>query len=284
MFVYNNIFSSTNGSGMGHQNTIVRNNDTPFFMSNNLFEGTVDSRWVAMDAKPQIGSPLFDSLGVDKDQYWLEGGSPAVDNGTPVPGPAVLGAGYGVFENIPVYPDVDFYGNPIDLVSGTPNIGACNVKYDVEENMIVSSDTSFSGDTITIIDSTVTCKTYSKTVPSDPEYTKTICDTSISIKTIIQEDTTSTIVKSVTRAQNNWLVYPDPANSRIQMISQTNISGDVHVSLVDLRGKIVQTFRKSVHPGENEFVLKLESGLSNGIYILNIRNKSDSHSRRIVLY
>lgn len=128
IFIYNNIFSSTNGSGMGRQQSIVRDNDTPFFMSNNLFEGNVDNRFVAMDAKPQLGSPLFKDTGEQNNAYELQAGSPAMDQGTPLRGPVVKGAGYGVFKDVPAYPDVDFYGNPIDLSSGTPNIGAANNK------------------------------------------------------------------------------------------------------------------------------------------------------------
>ncbi|MGA9651460.1 hypothetical protein [Pedobacter sp.] len=41
---------------------------------------------------------------------------------------AIPSAGKGKFVNVPAYPDVDFYGNPIDLSRGTPNIGACNTK------------------------------------------------------------------------------------------------------------------------------------------------------------
>lgn len=282
MFVYNNIFSSTNGSGMGHQNTVVRDNDTPFFMSNNLFEGTVDNRWVAMDAKPQIGSPLFDSTGADNDKYSLILGSPALDNGAAVTGPPVIGAGYGVFKDIPVYPDVDFYGNPVDLESGIPNIGACNVKYPYEEDLTVISDTVFMGDTIVVTDTSISCKTYSKS--TDPEFMETRCDTSVAIKSIHIEDTTSTSVNYVLKPKNNWLIYPDPAGSRIKMISKSNLSGEVDITLVDLRGRTVQADQRTLHPGQKEFDLILESSPDNGIYILNIRTQGTSHSRRIILY
>lgn len=129
IFVYNNIFSSINGSGMGHQNTVVRSNDTPFLMTNNLFEGTVDNRFINMDSMPEMGSPMFTGEGDGKYVYQLQEGSAAIDRGIPMRGPVVPGAGKGVFMDITAYPEVDFYGNPIDLFSGTPNIGACNVKY-----------------------------------------------------------------------------------------------------------------------------------------------------------
>ncbi|MEM9987281.1 MAG: T9SS type A sorting domain-containing protein, partial [Bacteroidota bacterium] len=54
--------------------------------------------------------------------------SPAIDRGVAILGPEVQYAGQGVFADIPAYPTVDFYGNPVDLGSGTPNLGACNAK------------------------------------------------------------------------------------------------------------------------------------------------------------
>lgn len=128
IFVYNNIFSSTNGAGMGNTLTIVRNNDTPFTMTNNLFEGTINQDWVNMDANPQKANPKFIGSGEKKEAYNLQAESPAINNGIAISGPIVKNAGYGVFKNIPAYPNVDLYGNPIDLSTGKPNIGASNKK------------------------------------------------------------------------------------------------------------------------------------------------------------
>lgn len=130
MFVYNNIWSSTNGAGMGEQNPKVRDQDTPFIMTNNLFEGSVDTEVISWDTNPQIGDAKFVGEGENKDAYQIQKGSLAINNGVALKGPIVVNAGYGVFKDIPAYPNVDFYGNPIDLSNGTPNIGACNLKHD----------------------------------------------------------------------------------------------------------------------------------------------------------
>lgn len=225
IFVYNNIFSSTNGSGMGRQNTVVRSNDTPFFMTNNLFDGTVDNRFLNMDAMPEIGSPMFTGTGVGKYVYQLKEGSPAIDKGTPVRGPVVPGAGKGVFQQITPYPEIDFYGNPIDLLSGTPNIGACNVKF-----------------------------------PQD----------------------TTTMIKE--ERMDNWLVYPQPASSRIHILNQGNFSGPTEIFLYNLKGQLKQSAPRSFDPSEREFVLLLDPSLPNGIYILKIENNGVTDSRRFVLY
>ncbi|WP_068473157.1 T9SS type A sorting domain-containing protein [Saccharicrinis aurantiacus] len=128
MFIYNNIFSSTNGATMGHLQYAVRDNDTPFTMTHNLYEGDVNEEWVNNDDNPIQGNPKFTGVGEDKMPYELKEGSPAINTGTNITGPEVNNAGYGVFKNITPFPTVDFYGNPIDLASGKVNIGAFNGK------------------------------------------------------------------------------------------------------------------------------------------------------------
>ena len=127
-YVYNNIFSSTNGAVMGARNFAIRDNGTTFMSTNNLFEGTVLQDWVSMDTNPQIGTSNFINSGDGKLAFQVDETSIAVNTGTAIQGPALPGAGTGVFQNVPVYPNVDFYGNPIDLSFGTPNIGAYNGK------------------------------------------------------------------------------------------------------------------------------------------------------------
>ncbi|WP_430933844.1 T9SS type A sorting domain-containing protein [Saccharicrinis sp. 156] len=223
MFIYNNIFSSTNGATMGHLQFSVRDNDTPFTMTNNLYEGNVNTEWVNMDTNPVEGDPMFTGTGADKLAYQLKEGSPAIDKGTNITGPVVINAGYGVFKDIAPYPTVDFYGNPINLESGKVNIGAYNGKpEDVSVNDNISS-------------------------------------------------------------QNNWLVYPDSSCSKFQIISNSDYSGKLEVSLIDLRGQVVKKERKTVNPSNREFDMSLGSAVSSGIYILNIKGEGLSHTRKMVL-
>jgi len=227
MFVYNNIFSSTDGAGMGIQNMVIRSNETPFFMSNNLFDGNVHPGFMAYDAKSQLGSPMFTGTGEYQYAYELQEGSPAIDMGTSVQGPGLEGAGFGIFKMLPAYPNVDFYGNPIDLSSGSPNIGACNVKY--------------------------------------------------------AEDTTD-ITNIRPEEKSTWLVYPLLAESRIHIINNGYFTGSLEISLINLKGQVVQREMKNLGPDETEFDLHMEEKLENGIYILNVQSGGESHSRRIVIF
>ena len=127
-YIFNNIFYSINGGQMGKQNVVVKTNDDERFIKNNLFFGDIDSRFTVLDTNPIKGDPQFNGNGERKFKYQLKATSPAINTGLTKTGPAIPGAGKGVFANVPAYPTVDFYGNPIDLSKGTSNIGACNAK------------------------------------------------------------------------------------------------------------------------------------------------------------
>lgn len=127
-YIYNNIFSSTNNAGIGKRNYAMRDNSSTLLITNNLFEGTVLPDFVNADVNRKTGSSYFTTSGKDKYGYQVYENSPAVNNGTAIQSPVLPGAGTGVFANVPAYPNVDFFGNPVDLSSGTPNIGAYNGK------------------------------------------------------------------------------------------------------------------------------------------------------------
>ena len=126
--IFNNIFYSSNGAGIGTKQMVVNNNGTDLYMINNLFFGVVNQDFKNLDASPVSGDPLFTTEEDSEDKYQLNSNSPAVNAGVTKLGPPIPGAGTGIFKDVPEYPTVDFYGNPIDLSTGTPNIGACNAK------------------------------------------------------------------------------------------------------------------------------------------------------------
>ncbi len=127
-FIYNNIFSAVNGAEIGGKQVVIKNNSTSLFMSNNLYFGNVANTFKNYDADAVNGNPNFDE---NKDKNWekfeLKKGSPGINTGIPKNGPVFPLAGQGIFKAIPAYAEVDFYGNPIDMSEGTPNIGASNV-------------------------------------------------------------------------------------------------------------------------------------------------------------
>jgi hypothetical protein len=135
-FIYNNIFSSVNSGMMGGQNVKVESNGTPLFMRNNLFYGAVDPRFKNLDETRYEGNPLFIMEGMQEMRFRIDSLSPAMDRGVARQGPRIPGAGKGVFRDISPYPEVDVFGNPVDFVNGTLNIGACNIKFISDTNLV----------------------------------------------------------------------------------------------------------------------------------------------------
>ncbi|WP_430811946.1 MULTISPECIES: hypothetical protein [unclassified Carboxylicivirga] len=132
--IFNNIFYSSNGSGIGTKQMVMNNNGTELFMANNLFFGGVAQNFMSLDAAPVTGDPLFTTEEDEaSDKYQVKSNSPAINAGVAKLGPPIPGAGEGIFKDIPEYPTVDFYGNPIDFNNETPNIGACNVKETISD-------------------------------------------------------------------------------------------------------------------------------------------------------
>lgn len=127
--IYNNIFYYSNGSVMGGKQMLVNNNNTPLFMKNNLYAGNVVSSFINLDDAPVQQNPIFFNEG---DQspfgYQLMSNSPAIDAGVNELGPAFPKSGLGVFSHVPIYPDVDYFGNEVDFQNGLINIGADNSK------------------------------------------------------------------------------------------------------------------------------------------------------------
>ena len=129
IFVYNNIFHTSNGGNIGGKQVKVENNGTPLFMKNNLYDGTIKSSFKNMDTQPVTGASGFlNPTNGNKFGFQIKASSAAVNSGVAQQGPPLPGAGTGIFAHIPTYPNVDYYGHPINLSSGTPNIGACNAK------------------------------------------------------------------------------------------------------------------------------------------------------------
>jgi hypothetical protein len=123
-FIFNNLFVNRGAGMIGGKNVRVVTHAAPFFMSNNLFHGSIDPRFMDLNAAPVLGDPRFVNRGKGAERFRLAPGSPALNAGATRIGPPIPGAGKGVFESLPPYPTEDFFGNPIDQSRGSLTIGA----------------------------------------------------------------------------------------------------------------------------------------------------------------
>jgi len=125
-YVYNNVFVVTEGV-IGEHVDITIESGSQLYVSNNLFQGNIASSFKILDSNSQSGDPLFVNEGdLNKESYDIKEGSPVINNGKFFPQPSFPTAGLGVFKDITHYPTKDFFGNPIDLETKKPNIGASN--------------------------------------------------------------------------------------------------------------------------------------------------------------
>jgi len=126
-FVYNNIFYASANAQIGQKVSIQIDPGSKLYMSNNLFYGNVSSVFSNFDINPVFGNPVYTKPGeLNIEAYRLGKDSKALNAGKIFTEPKFPMAGKGIFKNIKLYPDLDLYGNPVNVSSAVPNIGAYN--------------------------------------------------------------------------------------------------------------------------------------------------------------
>ena len=128
--IFNNIFYTVNGSGIGNQQGNY--NDPNLMMTNNLFFGNIRNNFKTIDANRIEADPQFyDEDRADQYGFQIGASSQAIDAGAAYAGdythPAIPVDASTIFANVEEYPTVDFFGNSLSGDS-TPNIGASNAK------------------------------------------------------------------------------------------------------------------------------------------------------------
>jgi hypothetical protein len=71
----------------------------------------------------------------------------------------------------------------------------------------------------------------------------------------------------------DYILFPNPVSSILNINISSEINEDTKIVLMDVSGKIVKVFSKSILEGENSFKLPIYE-FSNGIYILKIQSNS----------
>jgi len=126
-FVYNNIFYAKDNARIGEQVTVQIAEGYELKMSNNLYFGNVNSTFSNYDLNPVFGDPVFMKPGESNaEAYRLGLDSKAFDKGLTFSEPQFPMAGKGIFKDIKLYPDLDFFGNSVSVSYTIPHIGAYN--------------------------------------------------------------------------------------------------------------------------------------------------------------
>lgn len=126
-FVYNNIFHAMGNAKIGEQVTVQIAPGHELKMSNNLYFGNVSNVFSNYDLNPVFGDPAFVSPGeLGAQAYRLGQKSAALKGGLVFPEPEFPMAGKGIFKDVNLTPQLDMYGNPVNVSNTIPNIGAFN--------------------------------------------------------------------------------------------------------------------------------------------------------------
>ncbi|MBK3517218.1 carbohydrate binding domain-containing protein [Carboxylicivirga marina] len=133
--IYNNIFQAFDDGSIGRTTNIVERKGGGISISHNLFDGEVHRSFRNTDKNGILGDPNHKNpRGSGKEHYALNEPSYAVYAGLSFKEPVFPMAGKGIFKDIPVNPDVDIFGNPIDIENIRPNVGAQAGRDDYAEN------------------------------------------------------------------------------------------------------------------------------------------------------
>jgi len=74
-------------------------------------------------------------------------------------------------------------------------------------------------------------------------------------------------------------VYPNPMNQSCTISFVNENTGNVNMQIIDLSGKIVFTYNRLLASGDYNFLL---SGLTSGIYVINVRTTARSYTNKII--
>ncbi len=127
-YIYNNAFMTTGGASIASEGPVIDIANGSLSVSNNYFKGNINTSFQNRDNNKIVDEwPSFhDANSLQMEGFKIYGGSPMVDAGKSFPQPAFPMAGQGIFADIPSYPEVDAFGNPVDIENQAPNIGVDN--------------------------------------------------------------------------------------------------------------------------------------------------------------
>lgn len=141
-YIYNNIFQSVNGSKIGEE-YILDTKEGTLDISNNIFDGDINTVFKGLDTKAVIADPKYVEPGkLEAAGYRLFKNSPALKNREEKPHPSFPAAGTGIFAHISEEPTTDFFGNSLFDEYGAPltPIGAYAGKGLKVDKLIVVAD------------------------------------------------------------------------------------------------------------------------------------------------
>ena len=87
-------------------------------------------------------------------------------------------------------------------------------------------------------------------------------------------------IEEIRLPESNFIIYPNPANGKINICDKRNDHGEIFVDVFSLQGEkiISENF-----PGQT-FIEMMISQLLKGIYIVKIRTRGETEYKKLVIY
>tara|TARA_R110002050_G_C8952967_1_gene513553 strand:- start:2628 stop:5105 length:2478 start_codon:yes stop_codon:yes gene_type:complete len=80
-------------------------------------------------------------------------------------------------------------------------------------------------------------------------------------------------IEDINQDELEFIIFPNPVSSILNISISSEINENTQIVLMDVSGKIVKTFSKSILEGENKFELPIYE-IASGVYILRIQSNS----------
>ncbi len=127
-YVYNNAFMTTENGSIGKEGVVINIANGSLRVSNNYFKGDISTEFKSRDNNKVVTGwqGFHDESSLSKTGFQIYEGSALVNKGRAFAQPVFPMARQGIFIDIPKYPEVDAFGNSVDIENQSPNIGVDN--------------------------------------------------------------------------------------------------------------------------------------------------------------
>ena len=106
--------------------------------------------------------------------------------------------------------------------------------------------------------------------------------TSAGLSFVFKPSNTTGIIENQANSVNASVVFPNPATSNVNVRIDLKNNDKVQVSVMNLVGQVVKTLVTNGQIGENNINVEL-SGLTSGIYMVNVKVGNNSSTKKLVV-
>lgn len=238
-YVYNNAFMTTGSGSIASEGEVIDIANGSLRVSHNYFRGNISTTFQNRDNnKVTEGWPNFHNASSSSNTgFQIYESSAFVDAGRSFSQPAFPMAGQGIFINIPEYPEVDAFGNSVDIENQAPNIGADNNhSSNIFCTAVTGTDSRTACDSYTWIDGVTYTESNNSATYTFPGGASSGCDSVVTLDLTISNSPTGVTasITDETCQQSDGTItfsFPDsPSRTGIEFSTDGGLSYPTNVN------------------------------------------------------